>query len=85
VRGVGVDLDGEATGGLHGPGTSRGSATGTARVIRELKEIGLLRSGVVLVCNSTDPGWTPVVSVISGIVLETGNRRDACPRILPGA
>jgi rifampicin phosphotransferase len=32
----------------------------------------LVRSGDVLVCNSTDPGWTPVFSVISGIVLETG-------------
>jgi rifampicin phosphotransferase len=71
-RGVGVDLDGEVTEGLRGTGTSRGSATGTARVIRELKDIGLLRSGDVLVCNSTDPGWTPVFSVISGIVLETG-------------
>jgi pyruvate,water dikinase len=72
VRGVGVDLDGEVTEGLHGTGTSRGSATGTARVIRELRDIGLVRSGDVLVCNSTDPGWTPVFSVISGIVLETG-------------
>jgi len=72
VRGVGVDLDGEVADGLHGTGTSRGSATGTARVIRELKDIGLVRSGDVLVCNSTDPGWTPVFSVISGIVLETG-------------
>jgi rifampicin phosphotransferase len=72
VRGMGADLDGEVTEGLHGTGTSRGSATGTARVIRELKDIGLVRSGDVLVCNSTDPGWTPVFSVISGIVLETG-------------
>jgi phosphohistidine swiveling domain-containing protein len=72
VRGVGADLDGEVTEGLHGTGTSRGSAAGTARVIRELKDIGLVRSGDVLVCNSTDPGWTPVFSVISGIVLETG-------------
>jgi phosphoenolpyruvate synthase/pyruvate phosphate dikinase len=26
----------------------------------------------ILVTNSTDPGWTPVFLVISGIVLETG-------------
>jgi rifampicin phosphotransferase len=72
VRGRGIDLDGGEDGGLYGVGTSRGTATGTARVIRELKDIGLLRHGDVLVCNSTDPGWTPVFSVISGVVLETG-------------
>ena len=33
---------------------------------------GTIKEGEILVTNSTDPGWTPVFMVISGIVLETG-------------
>jgi pyruvate,water dikinase len=57
---------------LPGAGTAQGSVTGRARVIKSLTEIGSLKKGDVLVCNSTDPGWTPVFLVISGLVLETG-------------
>ena len=34
--------------------------------------IGTLEQGDILVTNSTDPGWTPVFSLIGGLVLETG-------------
>jgi phosphohistidine swiveling domain-containing protein len=57
---------------LIGLGTARGTVTGTARVVKSLKDIGSIRSGEILVTNSTDPGWTPVFNVVSGIVLETG-------------
>lgn len=57
---------------LAGIGTSRGIVTGTARVVHDLKDIGRVRAGEILVTNSTDPGWTPVFAVISGLVLETG-------------
>jgi pyruvate,water dikinase len=57
---------------LAGIGTSRGTVTGTARVVHDLKDIGRVRAGEILVTNSTDPGWTPVFAVISGLVLETG-------------
>jgi pyruvate,water dikinase len=46
--------------------------TGTARIVRTQKEIGKVRSGEILVCNSTDPGWTPVFVVVQGVVTETG-------------
>lgn len=74
-RGLPVDLD---TPIVHGEGVYRGAATsrgkikGTARVIKTLKDIGRVQQGDILVTNSTDPGWTPVFLVISGIVLETG-------------
>lgn len=70
-----VDLEApvdDSDGSLRGAGTSRGIVTGTARVIKELKDIGRIRNREILVTNSTDPGWTPVFLVISGIVLETG-------------
>ncbi|MFT4581974.1 MAG: phosphoenolpyruvate synthase/pyruvate phosphate dikinase [Gammaproteobacteria bacterium] len=57
---------------LAGAGTSQGNVTGRARVIKNLEEIGSLVPGDILVCNSTDPGWTPAFLVISGLVLETG-------------
>jgi phosphohistidine swiveling domain-containing protein len=94
-RNGGIDLDNTAEGGLHGLGTSRGTVTGTARIIKTLDEIGRLRPGDILVCNATDPGWTPVFVVVSGIVLETGGmlahasclaREYALPAVqLPGA
>lgn len=65
------DVD-DSDGVLRGVGTSRGTVTGTARVVKELKHIGVVQDGDILVTNSTDPGWTPVFLVIKGIVLETG-------------
>jgi pyruvate,water dikinase len=32
----------------------------------------MIDKGDILVCNSTDPGWTPVFAVIAGVVTETG-------------
>jgi pyruvate,water dikinase len=75
--GQGVDLDALAEdsgdpGVLVGLPTSSGTATGIARVVSRVQDIGSVSKGEILVCNSTDPGWTPVFSVISGIVTETG-------------
>jgi phosphohistidine swiveling domain-containing protein len=64
------DSDGE--GDLNGVGTSHGTVTGRARVLHGVEEIGRVQQGDILVTNHTDPGWTPVFLVISGIVLETG-------------
>jgi pyruvate,water dikinase len=57
---------------LAGAGTSPGKVSGTARVIHDLKEIGRLQQGDILVTNSTDPGWTSAFLLIGGLVLETG-------------
>ncbi|SHK95920.1 phosphoenolpyruvate synthase [Pseudonocardia thermophila] len=62
----------DSDGVLQGFGSSRGVATGTARVIRDLKEIDRVQEGDILVTNSTDPAWTPVFMVIKGLVLATG-------------
>ncbi len=62
----------DSTGVLAGYGTSPGTVTGTARVVKSLKEIGKLSQGDILVCHATDPGWTPVFLVIAGAVIETG-------------
>lgn len=62
----------------HGDGiftgktTSTGKVTGVARVVRELSQIGTVNKGEILIVHATDPGWTPVFMLITGIVLETG-------------
>jgi len=61
-----------ADGVLRGLPTSSGTVTGTARVVRELSQIGGVSRGEILVANSTDPGWTPVFALLSGVVVETG-------------
>jgi len=57
---------------LKGIGTSPGTATGRARIIAALEDIGRLEKGDVLICNATDPGWTPVFSVAGGVIAQTG-------------
>lgn len=63
---------------VHGEGVfkgrpiSLGKVTGTARVVGQLKDIGRVKQDEILIVNSTDPGWTPVFTIIKGIVLETG-------------
>jgi pyruvate,water dikinase len=63
---------GEGSGGMRGSGTSRGVVTARARVVTDLRNIGQIVEGDILITQSTDPGWTPVFNVIRGIVLETG-------------
>jgi pyruvate,water dikinase len=66
----------EADGGdphrMRGIAQSKGSVTATARVVTSLEHIGSVSDGEILVCNATDPGWTSVFLVISGIITETG-------------
>jgi pyruvate,water dikinase len=68
-----IDMPADIEGGvLPGKTTSVGKVTGVARVVPELELIGRVKKGEILIVHATDPGWTPVFSVISGIVLETG-------------
>jgi len=61
-----------ADGVLRGVGTSRGTVVGTARIVPTQKDLGRVRKGDILVTFSTDPGWTTIFLVLSGLVLETG-------------
>jgi pyruvate,water dikinase len=62
---------GTTEGGLTGTPASSGTVTGTARVI--LDPVGAqLEPGEILVCPSTDPGWTPLFLTAGGLVMEMG-------------
>jgi rifampicin phosphotransferase len=62
--------DGE--GRWRGTPASPGTVTGTARVVTKLADIGRVGRGEILVAHATDPGWTPVFLLISGVVVEAG-------------
>ncbi len=47
---------------------------GTARIIRSIAETARLAPGDILVTQATDPGWTPIFPLVSGIVLEIGGQ-----------
>ncbi len=59
---------------LTGIPASAGQARGVARVILDPSEASTLEPGTILVTRATDPGWTPVFSIISGLVLEIGGQ-----------
>ena len=61
-----------AAGALRGIAASRGTARGEARVARTIEEAMSVEPGSILVCPFTDPGWTPVLDRVTGVVTETG-------------
>ncbi|MEV6275157.1 aminotransferase class III-fold pyridoxal phosphate-dependent enzyme [Nocardia sp. NPDC051832] len=58
--------------GLKGLGCSPGVVEGPVRVLTSLRDIGRLRTGDILVTQFTDPGWTPALGLVAGVVTEVG-------------
>lgn len=59
-------------GELRGIGASPGTARGIAHLARSVEEALAAGPGAILVCPFIDPGWTPVLDRIAGVVTETG-------------
>ena len=57
---------------LRGLGCSPGRVEGIARVVATLDDVGTIRKGDILVTRFTDPGWTPVLGMVAGVVTEVG-------------
>jgi pyruvate,water dikinase len=57
---------------LYGTCGSPGVAEGTARVIMSEDELSLIQEGDILVAASTSPSWTPIFSMIQGVVVDRG-------------
>ncbi|CCH32387.1 Phosphoenolpyruvate synthase [Saccharothrix espanaensis DSM 44229] len=57
---------------LRGTPGSHGVVTATARIVRGPSDFQTVRSGEVVVCRYTDPAWTPLFTIASGVVTETG-------------
>lgn len=63
-------------GKLIAKGASVGSkvASGKARVILDVKNLGQFKKGEVLVTDMTDPDWEPIMKIASAIVTDKGGR-----------
>ena len=58
--------------GMTGVAASPGVISGPVRIIAGPAEFARLRPGDVLVCQATDPAWTPLFASASAVVAETG-------------
>ncbi len=77
VDGRPVDEPSDSGDLLMGTGTSPGRKSGRARIVRD-PTTAELTEGDVLVAANTDPGWTPVLSVVHGVVVEEGGLLNHC-------
>ncbi len=57
---------------LTGTPGSHGTAAAPARIVRGPSDFATVRRGDILVCPYTDPAWTPLFTVVAGVVTETG-------------
>lgn len=57
---------------LSGLPASAGSVTGAAYVARNVADAAGIEPGQILICPFTDPGWTPILCRVAGVVTETG-------------
>lgn len=62
----------DAANRLKGIGCSAGIIRAKARVVLNITEASQLQAGEILVTRFTDPGWTPLFSLASGVVCENG-------------
>ncbi|HYV66179.1 MAG TPA: phosphoenolpyruvate synthase [Myxococcales bacterium] len=58
----------------RGLAVGEGIAVGSARVIRSPSQFEEFRRGEILVTESTDPDWEPIMKMAAGIVTERGGR-----------
>ncbi len=71
----GVDFDDEPISHgdvLIGAASSPGTYKGKVRVIMDVRDLGDVQKGEILVTSNTDPGWTVVFSKLGGLITETG-------------
>jgi phosphohistidine swiveling domain-containing protein len=57
---------------LDGDAVAAGVATGIARVVFDPRQQRDLGTDYILICPSTDPGWTPLFVNAKGLVVERG-------------
>jgi pyruvate,water dikinase len=64
-------------GAVRGIGTSAGQASGPARIVHDPSRADI-HPGDILVAANTDPGWTPILSLAGGLVVEEGGLLNHC-------
>src|SRR5580692_12188074 len=67
-------LKGRSTLLISGRSIGQRIGAGSARIIKDVKEMSRVRAGDVLVADMTDPDWEPVMKRASAIVTNRGGR-----------
>jgi phosphohistidine swiveling domain-containing protein len=67
-----LDFDTETKGRVEGLGVSPGVIEGVAKVVSSPEEFDQVKHGDILVCQMTNPAWTPLFAIIGGIVCDAG-------------
>lgn len=63
---------------IKGIGASAGTVQGTVKVVHDLTEASKLNPGDIMVCEMTMPPWTPLFSIASAVVADTGGVLSHC-------
>jgi pyruvate,water dikinase len=72
VRAVSVPLTEERPSILRGAAGSPGQVSSIARIVESLEDFWKVKPGDILVCRSTSPPWTPIFSMIGGLITDAG-------------
>jgi pyruvate,water dikinase len=62
---------------IRGIGTSPGQVSGRAKIVSDPYQADI-RKGDILIAKNTDPGWTPILSIVGGMVMEEGGLLNHC-------
>ena len=80
----------DSQGGLTGLCVSPGTVEAEVVVMRDPGEFASMKRGAILVAPATDPSWTPLFTLASGVIVEVGGMLSHASTIareygLPGA
>ncbi|NQV07925.1 PEP-utilizing protein [bacterium] len=67
-----LHFDTETKGRVEGLGVSPGVVEGIAKVVSSPEEFDQVKQGDIMVCQMTNPAWTPLFAIIGGIVCDAG-------------
>jgi len=67
-----LHYDTETKGKIEGLGVSPGVVEGVAKVVASPEEFDEVKQGDIMVCQMTNPAWTPLFAIIGGIVCDAG-------------
>jgi pyruvate,water dikinase len=71
IRMAGVS-GGDGEGALTGQVVSGGCVEGEVVVVRDPGDFSRMKRGAILVAPATDPSWTPLFTLASGVIVEVG-------------
>jgi phosphohistidine swiveling domain-containing protein len=64
-------VDANAT--FVGEPASPGIATGPCKIVRSVQDFGKVKKGDILVSSGTSPAWTPLFSIVAGVITDSGS------------